>query len=482
MEKYSQRILINAIFMLALMLLAICGFFSYRLSKELVVAKSWVYHSNRVIETSNQTLLASIDAESQLYSYLISPSQQTLLNITNRLNTVDNNFILLRHLTLDNQNQQKRLAVLGDLLKQQTQLFKQILREYSVNPSNSFEITANQNEQIVAEQIKQQFVIINQEENSLLILRDAVLTKERAETDLITIWSGLFSGILFIISIILLNYHLTQRNRAENKRNQMDDQLLLVNQRLQDNTERYELALAGSNSGLADWNIDTGDVFYSSNLKHLLGYDDSEFTPLLSSWENCLHPEDKGRVLAEVKQHLEEHTPFNIEYRLKNKAGEYRWFLNIAQAKWDEQGKPTRMVGSLIDITESKKQEAGRSLSTPVLQLDKKLLILSVIGEIDTQRAYQITNQMLNKISVIRAKVVVVDITGVPTVDSKVAHHLIQTVEAARLMGAKLIITGISATIAEILVTLSVDLAKVITTNDLQSGVKAAYRIIYNKG
>src|SRR5205823_8241066 len=86
-------------------------------------------------------------------------------------------------------------------------------------------------------------------------------------------------------------------------------------------------------------------------------------------------------------------------------------------------------------------QEAIRELSTPVLQVRERLLILPIVGVIDSQRARQLTEQLLRGIRQNRAKVVVIDITGVPTIDSTVANHLVQTVEASRLMGASVIIT-----------------------------------------
>ena len=77
-----------------------------------------------------------------------------------------------------------------------------------------------------------------------------------------------------------------------------------------------------------------------------------------------------------------------------------------------------------------------------------------------------------------RAKVVVIDITGVPTIDSTVANHLVQTVEASRLMGASVIITGLSSDIAQTLVTLGVDLSKVNAVGDLQGGIEEAERLL----
>jgi len=123
-------------------------------------------------------------------------------------------------------------------------------------------------------------------------------------------------------------------------------------------------------------------------------------------------------------------------------------------------------------------QEAIRELSTPVLQVRERLLILPIIGVIDSQRAKQLTEQLLRGIRNNRAKVVVVDITGVPTIDSTVANHLVQTVEASRLMGASVIITGLSSEIAQTLVTIGVDLSKMNAVGDLQGGIEEAERLL----
>ena len=123
-------------------------------------------------------------------------------------------------------------------------------------------------------------------------------------------------------------------------------------------------------------------------------------------------------------------------------------------------------------------QEAIRELSTPVLQVRERLLILPIIGVIDPQRARQLTEQLLRGIRANRAKVVVMDITGVPSVDSTVANHLVQTVDASRLMGATVIVTGLSSGIAQTLVTIGVDLTKMKTVGDLQGGIEEAERLL----
>jgi len=123
-------------------------------------------------------------------------------------------------------------------------------------------------------------------------------------------------------------------------------------------------------------------------------------------------------------------------------------------------------------------QEAIRELSTPVLQVRDRLLILPISGVIDPQRARQLTEQLLRSIRTNRARVVVIDITGVAAMDSNVANHLVQTVEASRLLGAAVIVTGLSPEIAQTLVRIGVDLTKMTTVGDLQGGIEEAERFL----
>jgi rsbT co-antagonist protein RsbR len=127
-------------------------------------------------------------------------------------------------------------------------------------------------------------------------------------------------------------------------------------------------------------------------------------------------------------------------------------------------------------ITEQ--QHAIQELSTPVLQIRDRLLLVPLVGLLDTKRARLLTEQLLHAIRGHRAKVVVIDITGVPAVDSRVANHLLQTVAAAKLMGARAVITGLSAEVAQALVVLGVDLENLNTVGDLQGGLEEADRLM----
>jgi anti-anti-sigma regulatory factor len=123
-------------------------------------------------------------------------------------------------------------------------------------------------------------------------------------------------------------------------------------------------------------------------------------------------------------------------------------------------------------------QDVLRGLSTPVLELRSGLLLVPLIGFIDSERALLLTGKLLEAIAAKRAKAIVLDITGVPAVDSAVANHLMQTVQATQLMGAHTLISGLSPENAQTLVRLGLDLGRLNTVGTLTDGVVAAGEIL----
>lgn len=132
--------------------------------------------------------------------------------------------------------------------------------------------------------------------------------------------------------------------------------------------ERFTLAIRGSNDGLFDWNIETSEVYYSPRFKELLGYPDHELPNTLDMHFDRVHPEDSERVLARIKSHLKERAPFDVEYRIKTRSGDYLWFHARGQALWDSEHRATRMAGSLSDITLRKQSEEQLKEQNVLLQ------------------------------------------------------------------------------------------------------------------
>lgn len=123
-------------------------------------------------------------------------------------------------------------------------------------------------------------------------------------------------------------------------------------------------------------------------------------------------------------------------------------------------------------------EESIRQLSTPILQLRKRMLLLPLIGSVDRARAKQLTDALLTGIRSTRAQVAVIDLTGTAFLDSAVADHLRGTIRAARVMGCKVIISGISAQVAEALVNHQIILEGIEVVGDLRRGIEAAEQLI----
>lgn len=131
--------------------------------------------------------------------------------------------------------------------------------------------------------------------------------------------------------------------------------------------------------------------------------------------------------------------------------------------------------------TVSLQKIALQELSAPLIPVFDNIVVMPLVGTIDTERAKQIMENLLMGVVKHRAEVVLIDITGVPVVDTMVAHHIIRASEAVRLVGAKCLLVGIRPEIAQTIVTLGIDLSQLITKNSLQKGIETALEMTNRK-
>jgi len=128
--------------------------------------------------------------------------------------------------------------------------------------------------------------------------------------------------------------------------------------------------------------------------------------------------------------------------------------------------------------TMTRHQAAIRELSTPVIKVYERILLLPIVGTVDTQRAHQIMETVLSQVVEQQAKVMILDIAGVPVVDTRVADHILKTTAAVQLLGAETILTGISASVARTVVQLGVEITRVHTSAKLSEGIELALSIV----
>ncbi len=133
---------------------------------------------------------------------------------------------------------------------------------------------------------------------------------------------------------------------------------------LRESEERWQLAVAGSDEGVWDWNIETDSVWFSPRWKSILGYTDDELPNQRHSWTERIHPDDVIRTKQALRAHLDNHAEhYRCEYRMRHKDGSWRWILARGKAQVDADGHARRMLGTHIDITHQKEIEAELRLA-----------------------------------------------------------------------------------------------------------------------
>ncbi len=144
------------------------------------------------------------------------------------------------------------------------------------------------------------------------------------------------------------------------------------------------------------------------------------------------------------------------------------------------------VLASIIDITARKQAEETIArqaqeileVSTPVVQVWEGIIAAPLIGTLDSQRTEQFMERLLQRIVETNSPVALVDITGVPTIDTQTGQHLIETVTAVRMLGAQVVLTGVRPALAQTLVHLGIDLSHIITRSSMSAGVRVALDIL----
>lgn len=178
--------------------------------------------------------------------------------------------------------------------------------------------------------------------------------------------------------------------------------------------ERLELVIQGSTDGFWDghilpeehWSSPRTPIWWSPRVKTMLGYTDEEFPDVLESWSQRLHPEDRERVFAALSAHFERRVPYDEEYRLLAKSGEYHWVRARGQAVWDAKGRVTRMSGSLQSIMERKRAEDALRQSQQLLH-DMADNTTAVIYVKEASGRYLLVNRRFEEIFGLKARQII---------------------------------------------------------------------------
>lgn len=199
---------------------------------------------------------------------------------------------------------------------------------------------------------------------------EAVSNKAVNKLIWIEIFLGLFSLIILGGEIYLVFKVFLIQIRSKNE--ELEESLKeLSNSKgeLFEHIQRFDLSLKAIDAGIWDWFIGDNTEWWSPRFYEMLGYKDNEIEASYNTFINGLvHPEDKEAVVKAVEEHLENKVQYKIEIRMKMKSGEYQWFETVGRASFEQDDKPIRMVGSIININDRKEVEAELEVKTGKLQ------------------------------------------------------------------------------------------------------------------
>ncbi len=229
---------------------------------------------------------------------------------------------------------------------------------------------------------------------------------------------------------------------------------------------------------------EVGTTFISDNAAQVLGHEASEFLRD-GFWIEHIHPDDRQHVFDGLKK-LEEEGYLAFDYRFLHRDGSYRLVHDESQVYRDGKSPIYEIIGSMQDITERKQAEllireqaeALTALSTPLIPITNQIVVMPLVGVVNEERVAQVLETLLQGIGTSRAKVAILDITGVGFVDARVADGLLQAARASQLLGAQVVITGIRPDVAQTLVMLDAQLGDIVTHGTLQAGIRFAMRVV----
>ncbi|MBM4200789.1 MAG: PAS domain S-box protein, partial [Gammaproteobacteria bacterium] len=135
--------------------------------------------------------------------------------------------------------------------------------------------------------------------------------------------------------------------------------------------ERCALVINGIDEGVWDWNLQTDEVYIAPRWKAILGYGPAELRDERAAFFDRLHPDDRERVESALRAHLEEGMPYRVELRLRRKDGDYCWVLSRGEVLRDDEGRPSRLLGAITDITERKTAE--QAIRTLNAELERRV-------------------------------------------------------------------------------------------------------------
>lgn len=234
--------------------------------------------------------------------------------------------------------------------------------------------------------------------------------------------------------------------------------------------------------------LDSNGYFRHANpsWERLLGWSPEEMTA--RPFIEFVHPDDRSATTAEAAALFEGKMTIRFDNRYQCKDGTYKWLAWTAYMDPGEDESTRLVYGTAHDVTPYKEllaefertlarlRDTMEAMSTPFIPITERIVVMPLVGQMDTDRIHQVTTVALEGVQSTHVQVVILDVTGLRDLDTRVARALLDTAKALQLLGAKTILTGIRPSLAQTLVGLGLDLGSIVTKGTLQSAIASALK------
>jgi len=245
---------------------------------------------------------------------------------------------------------------------------------------------------------------------------------------------------------------------------------------LVENMKDYAIIILDPNGRIASWNPGS---------EAIMGYRSGEIIGQHFSRFYSSEDVQSGRPEMELKVATAEGRSEDEGWRIK-KDGSRFWANEVITVLRDQGGTLVGFGKVMRDLTERKRAEEKATLqareiieiSTPVIQVWDGVLMAPLVGTLDSERTQQLMERLLDRIVATNSSVALLDVTGVPTIDTRTAQHLAETTTSVRLLGAQAVLTGVRPAIAQTLAHLGVDLGEITTRSSLAAGLRVALNLL----
>ena len=335
----------NFLIFTAILLLCVVSLGYVLISGEKQIDKSseWIFHTHEVIIESEQLNTHIAQMVSSQRGYLISGNDKLLEEYRYRKGLVSKHIANLSGLTVNNASQQSRLDEMRQyFIKLTEQLEEKMLAgvpDASKQMLDDAEVVKGLKADIF--QVNADFL---EEEYNLLNKRVQIVESRKDQYFMTLIIGG---GVAVILLMIFNGYLLTVQTKRSAAETALSEQ-----------EEIFKIAIEGMQDGVFDWNIKTGQVFFSDQYISMLGYEPSDFKGTVDDFVSRLHPDEKDKVWEYVDLYLDgDLSEYSNTFRMQHKSGRWVWINARAKLLRDQSGKPERMVGAHTDISAAKDYE-----------------------------------------------------------------------------------------------------------------------------